>query len=96
MVFCRYVFCLFVCLFHLFLAVLGHCCHVDFSLVAIIQGYSPVAVHRLLTAVGSLLLNTGYRCTGLSSCGTWAQQWWFPGPRAQAQYLWRRGLVAPW
>ena len=93
MVFCKYIFCLFVCLF---LAVLGLRCHGDFSLVAVIQGYSLAAVHRFLIAVGSLLLNTGSRCTGFSSCGTWAQQLWFPGSRVQAQQLWRTGLVAPW
>ena len=55
-----------------------------------------IEVHVLLIAVGSLLLNTGSRCTGFSSCGTWAQQLWFPGSRVQAQQLWRTGLVAPW
>ena len=76
MVFWKYIFCLFVCFLYLFLAVLGLRCHVDFSLVA---------VHRFLIAVGSLLLNTDSRCTGFSSCGTWPQQLWFPGPRVQAQ-----------
>ena len=85
MVFWKYIFCLFVCFLYLFLAVLGLRCHVDFSLVAVIQGYSLVAVHRFLIAVGSLLLNTVSRCTGFSSCGTWPQQLWFPGPRVQAQ-----------
>ena len=33
---------------------------------------------------------------GLSSCGTWAQQWGLTGSRAQAQQLWCRCLVAPW
>ena len=33
---------------------------------------------------------------GLSSCGGWAQQLWLVGSRAQAQQLWRTGLVAPW
>ena len=32
---------------------------------------------------------------GFSSCGTWAQQLWFMGSRAQAQQLWRTGFVAP-
>ena len=32
---------------------------------------------------------------GLSSCGLRAQQLWLVGSRAQAQQLWRMGLVAP-
>ena len=31
----------------------------------------------------------------LSSCGSWAQQLWLVGSRAQAQQLWHTGLVAP-
>ena len=39
-------------------------------------------------------------CGGLSCCGAWAlgtraQQLWLEGSRAQAQQLWRKGLVAP-
>ena len=41
-----------------------------------------------------LLRSTGSRCTGFSSCGTWAQQLWLRGSRAQAQQLWLTGLVA--
>ena len=43
----------------------------------------------------SLLWTTGSRCAGFSSCGTQAQQLWLTGSRAQAQQLWRMGLVAP-
>ena len=35
-------------------------------------------------------------CTGFSSCGVWAQQLQCTGSGAQAQQLWRAGLVAPW
>ena len=65
------------------------------SLVAASGGYS------LLWCVGCslrwllLLQTTGSRCMGFSSCGTWAQQLWLAGSRAQAQQLWRRGLVTP-
>ena len=34
------------------------------------------------------------RHAGFSSCSTWAQQLWLMGSRAQAQQLWRTGLVA--
>ena len=33
---------------------------------------------------------------GFGSCGTWTQQLWLSGSRAQTQQLWRAGLVAPW
>ena len=42
------------------------------------------------------LQSMGSKCAGFSSCGTWAQQLWFLGSRAQAQYLWCTGLLAPW
>ena len=41
-----------------------------------------------------LLRSTGSRHMGFSSCGTRAQQLWLVGSRAQAQQLWRTGLVA--
>ena len=41
----------------------------------------------------------GFSCcgrrTGFSSCGTWAQQLWLVGSKAQAHQLWLTGLVAP-
>ena len=43
-----------------------------------------------------LLWRMGSRRAGFSSCGTWAQQLWLAGSRAQARQLWRTGLVAPW
>ena len=46
----------FLIFFNLFLAMLSlHCC-VGFSLVVANRGYSLVAVHRLLIAVASLIL----------------------------------------
>ena len=57
---------------YLFLVVLGlHCC-VGSSLVAGSRGQLFVAVHRLLTAVASLLQSTGSRSRGLNSCSPWA------------------------
>ena len=43
----------------------------------------------------SLLWSTGSTCVGFSTCGTRAPQLWLVGSRAQAQQLWRLGLVAP-
>ena len=40
---------------HLFLTLLGLCCAAGFSLVAVIKGYSLVAVHRFLIVVASLV-----------------------------------------
>ena len=48
-----------------------------------------VAVHRLLIAVASLVVEHGLQARGL-------QQLWLEGSRVQAQQLWRTGLVAPW
>ena len=42
-----------------------------------------------------LLWSMGSRHAGFSSCGTWAQQLWLTGSRAQAQQLWRMGPAAP-
>ena len=62
------------------------------SLVAVSGGYS------LLPCVGFslpwllLLQSTGSRCTGFSSCSTWAQQLWLAGSRAQAQQCVVHGL----
>ena len=58
------------------------------------QGLLFVAVCRLLIAVASLVAEHGSRRTGFSSCGTWAQQLWLAGSRAQAQQLWHMGSVA--
>ena len=61
-------------------------------------GFSWGEWELLLVVVRWLLLlrNMGSRCTGFSSCGTWAQQLRLVGSRAQSQQLWRTGLVAPW
>ena len=37
------------------------------------RGCSLVGVHRLLTAVASLIVEQGSRVHGLSSCGAWVQ-----------------------
>ena len=41
-----------------------------------------------------LLWSTASRHTGFSNCGVRAQDLWFAGSRAQAQWLWHTGLVA--
>ena len=60
------------------------------------RGYS--SLRRVGFSLWCLLLlwSTGSRRSGFSSCGTWAPQLWLTGSRAQAQQLWRTGLVAPW
>ena len=68
----KYRMFLFICLFIYFFAVLGLCCCMGFSLVAESGGYSPVAMHWLLTG-------------GFSCCGAWVQYLQLPGSRAQAQ-----------
>ena len=52
-------------------------------------GYPLAAVHRLPTAEASLIAELGLK-------DTWAQQLRLLASRAQAQQLWRTGLVAPW
>ena len=44
---------------YLFLAVLDLCCYAGFSLVVESRGYSLVAVHELLIAVASLVVEHG-------------------------------------
>ena len=70
---------------YLFLTVLGLRCSAGFSLVAASGGYSPAAGCRLLTAVASCCRAQALGWADFSSCGTWAQQLWFLGSRAQAQ-----------
>ena len=65
------------------------------SLVAVSWGYSSLQCTDLSLRWLLLLPSTGSRRAGFSSCGTWAQQLWLPGSRAQAQQLWHTGLVAP-
>ena len=45
-------------------------------LVGVSSGCSPVSVHGLLTAVASLVMQTGSRPTGFSSCGLRALYHW--------------------
>ena len=66
------------------------------SLVAASRGYSSLRCAGFSLRSLLLLRSRGSRRTGFSSCGTWAQQLWLVGSRAQAQQLWRMGLVAPW
>ena len=51
------------------MAVLGLCCCVGSSLVAVSWDYTLVIVHGLLVAVVSLVAELGAH--GLSSCGSW-------------------------
>ena len=64
------------------------------SLVVASGGYSSLWCAGLLLWL-LLLQSMGSRCTGFSSCGTWAQQLWLTDSRAQAQQLWHMRLVAP-
>ena len=52
----------------MFWAVLGHCCHAGFSLVAASGGYSLVVVHGLLISVASLVEACRIGARGLSGC----------------------------
>ena len=52
-------------------------------------GATLVAVCGLLIAVASLVVEHSLQVCGL-------QQLWLTGSRAQAQQMWRIGLVAPW
>ena len=76
-----HLFSFFINLFiYLFMAVLSlRCCAWAFSGCGE-QGLLFVAVWQLL-----LLRSTGSRRAGFSSCGSWAQQLWLAGSRAQAQ-----------
>ena len=66
--------------FYLFMTVLSVCCSLDFSLAVSGGSYSPVVVHRLLTAVASFLAEhmglvvtlNGPSC--LASCGIFPDQ----------------------
>ena len=59
------------------------------SLVAASGGLLFVAVRRPLIVVASLVTEHGIQACSL-------RQLWLTGSRAQAQQLWRTGLVAPW
>ena len=75
---------------------LGLCCCAGFSLVVMRGGYSLVVMKGLLIVVTSCCGVQALGHTSFSSCGTWAQELWFPGSRAQAQQLRCTGLAAPW
>ena len=64
------------------------------SLVAVSRGYSSLLCAGFSLRWLLLLLSTGSRHVGFSSCGTRAQQLWLTGSRAQAQQLWHTGPVA--
>ena len=66
------------------------------SLVVASGGYSSLRCAAFSLQWLLLLWSMGSRRAGFSSCGTWAQQLWLAGSRAQAQQLWRTGLVALW
>ena len=70
--------------------------HIPFpsSLVAASRGYSSLRYTDLLRWP-LLLQSTGSRCVGLVAVACGLQQLWLAGSRAQAQQLWRTGLVAP-
>ena len=65
------------------------------SLVAASGGYSLFQCAGFSLRWLLLLQSTGSSCAGFNSCGTWSPQLWLVGSRAQAQQLWRTGLVAP-
>ena len=65
-----YYFLKFIYLIYLFLAVLGLCCCVGFSVVAASGGYSSLRCAGFSLRWLLLLLNTGSRRAGFSSCGS--------------------------
>ena len=54
------------------------------SLVVASGGYASLGCTGFSLQWLFLLWSTGSRCTGFSSCGTWAQWLWLAGSRAQA------------
>ena len=67
-----------------------------FSLVAVSRGCSLIVVHGLFIAVASLVVEHGaLGCTGFSSSGTWVQEFWFLGSRAQTGSIVVHGLTCP-
>ena len=86
---CLYNFFFFSWLCWVFIAV----CRL--SLVVVSGGYSSFQCAGFSLSWLLLLRSTGSRRAGFSSCGMWTQQLWLAGSRAQAQQLWRMGLVAP-
>ena len=66
------------------------------SLVGASGGYSSLQCPGFSLTWFLFLRSTGSRCTGFRSCGAQAQQLRLVGSRAQAQQLWRTGLIALW
>ena len=89
---------IFFNLFYLFIfgCVGSSLLHAGFSLVVASRGYSSLRCTGFSLRWLLWLPSTGSRRAGFSSCGTWAQQLWLAGSRAQAQQLWHMGLVALW
>ena len=65
------------------------------SLVVVSGGYSSFLCTGFSLLWLLLLRSMGSRRAGFRSCGTWAQQLWLAGSRAQARQLWRTGFAAP-
>ena len=82
---CFYKFIYFI---YLFSAVLSLRSYARASSSCSERGLLFVGVRGLLTAVASLVVEHGLQARGY-------QQLWLAGSRAQAQQLWRMGLVAP-
>ena len=80
---------------YLFWTVLGFCCCVGFSLFVASGGYSLVAVHGLLMRWLLLLQSMDSRVLRLQLLGHVGSGVAAPGSRAQAQWLWLMGFVAP-
>ena len=72
---------------YLYMAALGLGCCMQASSSCSERGLLLVSVHGLLIVVASLVAEHGLQVRGL-------QQLWLVGSRAQAQQLWRTGLVA--
>ena len=77
---------IYLCVY-LFLAALGLRCCVGFSLVVASRGYSSLWCTGFSLRWLLLLWSTGSRCSGFSSCGTWAQQLWHAGSVVVARRL---------
>ena len=87
--FILFIYFIYFWLFWVFVAARG------LSLVAASGGYSSLRCAGFSLQWLLSLWSTGSRRVGFSSCGTWAQQLWLTGSRAQAQQLWHTSPVAP-
>ena len=69
------------------------------SLVAVSEGYSLVLMGRCLIVWLLLLWSTGSRCSGFSSCGTWAKllhsMWDLPRPGIKPESPGLASVVTP-